>query len=152
MKNICTAFIIGCLEIGILYVVLYFAKVAGVDLRVLSISSVITQMIAVLLLPIICLLVFRKDTGSLFRIRHTYLLLLLCIMYCVFFCCTSAISHDWLLSVYTGFNHHRVFRGVFVSGCDVFHNEKREYSFGNCIEQFILGNHTCRISNGSGWW
>lgn len=84
MKNICTAFIIGCLEIGILYVVLYIAKVAGVDLRVLSISSVITQMIAVLLLPIICLLVFRKDTGSLFRIRHTYLLLLLCIMYCVF--------------------------------------------------------------------
>ena len=90
MKNIRTAFIIGCLEIGILYVVLYIAKVAGVDLRVLSISSVITQMIAVLLLPTICLLVFRKDTGSLFRIRHTYLLLLLCIMYCVFFC-TSAI-------------------------------------------------------------
>ena len=105
------------MEIGILYVVLYIAKVAGVDLRVLSISSVITQMIAVMLLPIICLLVFRKDTGSLFRIRHTYLLLLLCIMYCVFFVVHQQFNMPGFYLfiqdlIIIGFSEEYLYRGV----------------------------------------
>ena len=126
-------------------------KVAGVDLRVLSISSVITQMIAVMLLPIICLLVFRKGYRFAFRIRHTYLLLLLCIMYCVFFVVHQQFNMPGFYLfiqdlIIIGFSEEYLYRGVMYSIM------KKEYSFGNCIEQFIRESHTCRISNGSGWW
>ena len=77
-------------------------------------------MIAVLLLPIICLLVFRKDTGSLFRIRHTYLLLLLCIMYCVFFVVHQQFNMPGFYLfiqdlIIIGFSEEYLYRGVMYS-------------------------------------
>ena len=73
-----------------------------------------------MLLPIICLLVFRKDTGSLFRIRHTYLLLLLCIMYCVFFVVHQQFNMPGFYLfiqdlIIIGFSEEYLYRGVMYS-------------------------------------
>lgn len=85
MKNILKACFIGCFEIVFLFFVLNFAKDRGVDLRELSISSVLAQLTGMLFVPLVCLLVCRKEVRASFPIRSKKLLVLLGLCYCAFF-------------------------------------------------------------------
>lgn len=85
MKNILKACFIGCFEIVFLFFVLNFAKDRGVDLRELSISSVLAQLTGMLFVPLVCLLVCRKEVRASFPIRSKKLLVLLSLCYCAFF-------------------------------------------------------------------
>ena len=95
-----------------------------------------------MLLPIICLLVFRKDTGSLFRIRHTYLLLLLCIMYCVFFVVHQQFNMPGFYLfiqdlIIIGFSEEYLYRGVLYSIM-----KKENTALAIVLRRLLRGNTT----------
>lgn len=117
MKNYFMGCFIGIFQIMFLYVVMSGAKSLGYDLQSISITTILVQMIGLLTLPVLCLFLLKKESSSLFKLKHKKFLLFIGLLYGLFFIIRGQFN---LKGIYlfiqmlflVGFSEEYLYRGL----------------------------------------